>query len=158
MDSARNFQKLYRTIIEGEKCKKILRSTVSYSHESEWCIIPESDTGILGKKIRVLLSGVEPKTFRLLVRMLYHFPSMPVSLSGIIHHSHSFTRPEIYHHIHFIVMNLFLTGLFLLHNYLFNRQMQHSIGYIPCDSKFVDACESSLFFPKVNVRILPVFP
>ena len=33
---------------------------------------PESDTGILGKKIQVLLSGVEPKTFRLLVRMLYH--------------------------------------------------------------------------------------
>ena len=31
-----------------------------------------NDTGILGKKFRVLLSGVEPKTFRLLVRMLYH--------------------------------------------------------------------------------------
>ena len=32
-----------------------------------------SGTGILGKKeIRVFLSGVEPKTFRLLVRMLYH--------------------------------------------------------------------------------------
>ena len=32
-----------------------------------------NDTGILSKKeIRVLLSGVEPKTFRLLVRMLYH--------------------------------------------------------------------------------------
>ena len=29
-----------------------------------------NDTGILGKEIRVLLSGVEPKTFRLLVRML----------------------------------------------------------------------------------------
>ena len=26
---------------------------------------------------------------------------MPVSLSGIIHHSHSFTRLEIYHHIYF---------------------------------------------------------
>ena len=36
-------------------------------------IILESDAGILGKKeIRVLLSGVEPKTFRLLVRMLCH--------------------------------------------------------------------------------------
>ena len=33
----------------------------------------ENDTGILGKrKFRVLLSGVEPKTFQLLVRMLYH--------------------------------------------------------------------------------------
>ena len=33
-----------------------------------------SDTGILRKKeIRVLLSGVEPKTSRLLVRMLYHW-------------------------------------------------------------------------------------
>ena len=31
-----------------------------------------NDTGILEKKIRVLLSGVEPKIFRLLVRMLYH--------------------------------------------------------------------------------------
>ena len=32
-----------------------------------------SDTGELGKKkIRVLLSGVEPKTFRLLVRILSH--------------------------------------------------------------------------------------
>ena len=57
------------------------------------------------KEIQVLLSGVEPKTFRLLVRMLYHWAtgdswelSMPVSLSGIIHHSHSFTRLEIYHH------------------------------------------------------------
>ena len=30
------------------------------------------------------------------------FPSMPVSLSGITHHSHSFTRLEIYHHIYFI--------------------------------------------------------
>ena len=28
--------------------------------------------------------------------------SMPVSLSRIIHHSHSFTRLEIYHHIYFI--------------------------------------------------------
>ena len=27
---------------------------------------------------------------------------MPVSLSGIIHHSHSFTRLKIYHHIYFI--------------------------------------------------------
>ena len=37
-------------------------------------IIQESDAGILGKKeIRLLLSGVEPKTFRLLVRMLYHW-------------------------------------------------------------------------------------
>ena len=32
------------------------------------------------------------------------FPSMPVSLSGIINHSHSFTRLEIYHHIYFIVI------------------------------------------------------
>ena len=32
-----------------------------------------NDKGILGKrKFRVLLSGVEPKTFRLLVQMLYH--------------------------------------------------------------------------------------
>ena len=31
-----------------------------------------SDTGILAKKIQVLLSGVEPKTFRLLVQMLCH--------------------------------------------------------------------------------------
>ena len=32
-----------------------------------------SDTGILGKiKIRVFPTGVEPMTFRLLVRMLYH--------------------------------------------------------------------------------------
>ena len=31
-----------------------------------------SDSGILGEKNRVLLSGVaEPKTFQLLVRMLY---------------------------------------------------------------------------------------
>lgn len=31
------------------------------------------------------------------------FPSMPVSLSRIIHHTHSFTRLEIiYHHIYFI--------------------------------------------------------
>ena len=36
-------------------------------------IIQGSDAGILEKKnIRVLLSGVEPKSFRLLVRMLYH--------------------------------------------------------------------------------------
>ena len=42
----------------------------------EWWIILESDTGIVGKKeIRVLLSGVEPKTLRLLVRMLYHWAS-----------------------------------------------------------------------------------
>ena len=27
---------------------------------------------------------------------------MPASLSRIIHHSHSFTRREVYHHIHFI--------------------------------------------------------
>ena len=26
---------------------------------------------------------------------------MPVSLSGIIHHSHSFTRLKIYHHAYF---------------------------------------------------------
>ena len=32
-----------------------------------------NDTGILEKKIQVLLSGVEPKTFLLLVRMLYHW-------------------------------------------------------------------------------------
>ena len=32
----------------------------------------------------------------------FFFPSMPVSLSGIIHHSHSFTRLKIYHHIYFI--------------------------------------------------------
>ena len=31
---------------------------------------------------------------------------MPVSLSRIIHHSHSFTRPEIYHHIYFITLLL----------------------------------------------------
>ena len=32
-----------------------------------------NETGALGKKeIRVLLLGVGPKTFRLLVRMLYH--------------------------------------------------------------------------------------
>ena len=30
------------------------------------------------------------------------FPSMPVSLSRIIYHSHLFTRLEIYHHIYFI--------------------------------------------------------
>ena len=29
--------------------------------------------------------------------------SMPVSLSGIINHSHSFTRLEIYHHIYLIL-------------------------------------------------------
>ena len=33
------------------------------------------------------------------MRMMY-YSSMPVSLSGIIHHSHSFTRLEIYHHIY----------------------------------------------------------
>ena len=32
----------------------------------------------------------------------FFFASMPVSLSGIIHHSHSFTRLEIHHHIYFI--------------------------------------------------------
>ena len=35
------------------------------------------------------------------------FPSMPLSLSGIIHHSHSFTRLEIYNHIYF---NIVLIG------------------------------------------------
>ena len=43
--------------------------------EWEWCIILESDTyrHIRKKEIRVLLLGVDPKTFRLLVRMLYHW-------------------------------------------------------------------------------------
>ena len=36
------------------------------------------------------------------------FPSMPVSLSRIIHHSHSFTMLEIYHHIYFKIFLLFL--------------------------------------------------
>ena len=37
-------------------------------------------------------------------------PSMPVSLSGIIHHSHSFTRLKIYHHIYLIGILLLLNG------------------------------------------------
>ena len=40
--------------------------------EDENDVLFSNDTGKLGKKFRVLLSGVEPKTFRLLVRMLYH--------------------------------------------------------------------------------------
>ena len=37
-------------------------------------VLFSNDTGKLGKnKFRVLLSGIEPKTFRLLVRMLYHW-------------------------------------------------------------------------------------
>ena len=32
----------------------------------------------------------------------FFFPSIPVLLSRIIHHSHSFTRLEINHHIYFI--------------------------------------------------------
>ena len=44
----------------------------SLVNEWEWCIILESDTGILGKKeIRVLLSGVKPNTSRLLVLILH---------------------------------------------------------------------------------------
>ena len=41
------------------------------------------------KKIRVLLSGVEPKTLGSTPdrSTRIFFPSMPVSLSGIIHHS-----------------------------------------------------------------------
>ena len=39
-----------------------------------------SNTGILGKGIRVLLSGVEPKTFRLLVRRLY----LPLSYRRLV--------------------------------------------------------------------------
>ena len=35
----------------------------------------------------------------------FFFPIMPVSLSRIIHHSHSFTRLEIYRHIYFIYKN-----------------------------------------------------
>ena len=35
-----------------------------------------------------------------------------MSLSRIIHHSHSFTRLEIYHHIYFIERILFRTLLF----------------------------------------------
>ena len=31
-----------------------------------------------------------------------NLPSMPVSISRIIYHSHSFTRLEIYHHIYFM--------------------------------------------------------
>ena len=42
----------------------------------------------------------------------FFFPSMPVSLSRMIHHSHSFTRLEINHHIHFI--SLFLLSTFLV--------------------------------------------
>ena len=34
--------------------------------------------------------------------VLFQKVSMPVSLSGVIHHSHSFTGLEIYHHIYFI--------------------------------------------------------
>ena len=46
-----------------------------------------------------------------MMRMMYYarkwhrHPSMPVSLSRIIHHSHSFTRLEIYHHIYFIMLD-----------------------------------------------------
>ena len=36
------------------------------------------------------------------MRMMCFFPSMPLSLSGITHHSHLFTRLKIYHHIYFI--------------------------------------------------------
>ena len=36
-------------------------------------IIQESDAAYSEKEIRVLLLGVEPKTFQLLVRMLYHW-------------------------------------------------------------------------------------
>ena len=51
-------------------------------------------------KIRVLLSGA--LGFLLIGALGFFFPSMPVSLSGIIHHSHSFTRLKIYHHIYLI--------------------------------------------------------
>ena len=43
-------------------------------------------------------------------KKIIFFPSMPVSLSRIIHHSHSFTRLEIYHHIYF---NFKMAGNFL---------------------------------------------
>ena len=54
----------------------------------------------------------------------FFFPSMPVSLSGIIHHSHSFTRLEIYHHIYFnihVVQNGYeenVNNLVLFHLYI----------------------------------------
>ena len=50
-------------------------------------------------------------------RVVYEInESMPVSLSGIIHHSHSFTRLETYHHIYF---NKNLIFFILILHYLF---------------------------------------
>ena len=51
----------FRIMMQGQKIKKI--RMLYYS------VMTETNSE---KKFRVLLSGVEPKTLRLLVRMLYH--------------------------------------------------------------------------------------
>ena len=55
-------------------CKYVLiKGTLSKELFSENDVLFSNDTGKLGKKkFRVLLSGIEPETFRVLVRMLYH--------------------------------------------------------------------------------------
>ena len=68
---------LLKDSVDDVKQNHVERNVMVYFQPGEWMrmmIILESDAGILGKKeIRVLLSGVEPNAFRLLVRMLYHW-------------------------------------------------------------------------------------
>ena len=42
-----------------------------------------------------------------------------MSLSGIIHHSHSFTRLEIYHHIYFTKIILISPDFIVLNSFIY---------------------------------------
>ena len=65
-------------------CRSLVRH-VLYKQILRMMYHSVSGTGILRKKkIRVLLSGDEPKTFRLLVRMLYHVPLSYRRLVGAV--------------------------------------------------------------------------
>ena len=66
------------------------------------------DKHVIGISNRKVLGSTPDRSTRIF------FPSMPVSLSGIIHHSHSFTRLKIYHHIYFIKLVSFLHKNFAL--------------------------------------------
>ena len=72
----------------------------------------------------------------------FFFPSMPVSLSGIIHHSHSFTRLEIYHHIYFIYLFILLILVFYILIFIYIRYLKHDI--ILLKGSFKEGCSAMM--------------
>ena len=75
-----------------------------------YCLIALAPTSLLWLSDRASELVIGRSQVRLLIgaQLGFLFQSMPVSLSRIIHHSHSFTRLEIYHHIYFITSTTLL--------------------------------------------------